>query len=678
MRYRPFVSLQQLAVLIVMVFGLNIVPAQGSATRHEGQASAGGGQLRLPEPIRSRAGEIAPLLVKEPAQLFGPPLEDRAAWQDFARRNGPLLHRATRLAKKPPPELPDELYLLFFENGNRRLYETPYGERIKRLRDFAAAYAATLEAPYLEAMEREIKAILDEKTWVMPAHDRGRKNFDGKLIDVDLGSSRRGALLAAIHAMFAERLSPQLRERIEQNVEERVLAPFRIRLANPDSELCRWLTWTNNWNAVCLSQIVTAALALPIGVEEKAQIVAGAEQWLPRFLSGFTQDGYCSEGVGYWNYGFGHYVLLAETLHHATDGAINLFAKPIVRAVATYAENLEMAPGQFPAFSDTRRYPIPARWIRNITDVRLFGKVPVTVAEYAFWPNPLLPDNSFNLPPAGAGEATGSLKLPSASVGEATGSLKLPPAAMGGTGGTPTPDPLRGWFPDAQVLVARSGKESPQEHLSVALKGGHNGEHHNHNDLGQFVVSYRGRQPVIDSGGETYTARTFSARRYESDILNSYGHSVPVVAGQLQQVGEAARSRVLETRFSDTEDELLLDLSGAYAVPQLKQLERRFVYNRNDKGTLTVTDKVAFSSAQTFSTAIISCGTVEMLSPAAFVLRDGRSAVKVEVTAPQGQAFTISSAPIGNLQGNGPLRVQIAFDKPLRQAELVCVVSAAD
>ena len=45
------------------------------------------------------------------------------------------------------------------------------------------------------------------------------------------------------------------------------------------------------------------------------------------FLKGFTPDGYCGEGTGYWNYGFGHYVFLAEEIRLATGGQIDLLAR---------------------------------------------------------------------------------------------------------------------------------------------------------------------------------------------------------------------------------------------------------------------------------------------------------------------------------------------------------------
>ena len=51
------------------------------------------------------------------------------------------------------------------------------------------------------------------------------------------------------------------------------------------------------------------------------------------------------------------------------------------------------------------------------------------------------------------------------------------------------------------------------------MKGGHNAENHNHNDVGSFVVALGRATPLVDPGSEVYTARTFSPRRYDSNVL---------------------------------------------------------------------------------------------------------------------------------------------------------------
>ena len=49
--------------------------------------------------------------------------------------------------------------------------------------------------------------------------------------------------------------------------------------------------------------------------------------------------------------------------------------------------------------------------------------------------------------------------------------------------------------------------------MGVAIKGGNNNEHHNHNDVGSFVVAIGSAAPLLDPGAEIYTARTFSPSR---------------------------------------------------------------------------------------------------------------------------------------------------------------------
>ena len=50
------------------------------------------------------------------------------------------------------------------------------------------------------------------------------------------------------------------------------------------------------------------------------------------------------------------------------------------------------------------------------------------------------------------------------------------------------------WLPNLQIMTARRGN------LYVAMKGGSNGESHNHNDVGSFVV-YANNEPLfIDPG----------------------------------------------------------------------------------------------------------------------------------------------------------------------------------
>src|SRR5208282_5878716 len=134
-----------------------------------------------------------------------------------------------------------------------------------------------------------------------------------------------------------------------------------------------------------------------------------------------------------------------------------------------------------------------------------------------------------------------------------------------------------------------------------------------------------------DPGGETYTARTFSSHRYDSKVINSYGHAVPRVAGQLQRTGRDAHAVVRRADFTASQDTLDLDINSAYPVSDLKRLERTFVFERGKAPALTVRDEVAFERPETFETALISWGRCEHSAPQELLITDRGGAVRVKI-----------------------------------------------
>jgi hypothetical protein len=141
------------------------------------------------------------------------------------------------------------------------------------------------------------------------------------------------------------------------------------------------------------------------------------------------------------------------------------------------------------------------------------------------------------------------------------------------------------------------------------------------------------RPLLLDPGGEVYTARTFSSRRYESNVLNSFGHPVPLVAGKLQRTGSQARARVVSHNSTDDTDTLVLDISSAYDVPELKKLERTFVYSRLGAGSLSVTDEVTFSKPCDFGTALVTFEKWQELPDSSVKIYDQKEALHVNITA---------------------------------------------
>jgi len=618
--------------------------------------SAGALLLLGPESARGAEGdideirirEIAPMLTDQPAS-FGRPITDRAAWDSLAESDAfaGVIARAEALLDDPIPDLPDDLFLDFSRTGNRSRWQRVNSRRDGRVNSLVLAECIENKGRFVPAFEELARAFASERTWMMPAHDRSLTNFNGESIDIDLKAASRGCIMATALYLLGDKLSDETQKLIRDEVSRRILVPFRD-MAEGKRKRNWWMTTTNNWNAVCLGGVTGSALALLESREERAFFVAAAEEYSKNFLRGFTADGYCSEGLGYWNYGFGDYLMLCEIIHQATGGKLDLLARDEVRAPATFGARIEIINGVYPAFADCSITVRPgSRQMYFVS--RRFG------LGLRKW------EDRNVASPSGRLYECLMYSFPSSA-------SQTPVAERAAEG----PD-LRDWFEQAGIMIGRPAPGSDCR-MAVALKGGHNGEHHNHNDVGSYVVVVGSQAVLLDPGGETYTARTFSSRRYESNLLNSFGHAVPVVAGQLQQKGREARAEVLRADLTDDADTLVLDLKAAYAVEELQKLERTFVYSRADAGSLTVKDEVAFTTPQTFGTALITLGEWREVEPGAILIYDFEGAVRVDIET-EGADFEIVAEEIKEDARAQPTRLGINFKSPVTSATITVKIT---
>ncbi len=579
---------------------------------------------------------------------IGRPCADRAAWKELARASSPasLLARAGQLAAQPVPAVSDEQFLDYSRTGNRERYQSILTARNSRLETLALAECVENQGRFIRALTDTVQALCQERTWVYPAHDGKLDNFYGRTIEMDLRATAMAWDLATLDYLLGNKLAPATRELIRANVRRRVLQPFRDMVQGRRPPI-HWLKATHNWNAVCLAGVTGAALALEDSPQERALFVAAAEHYIRNFLSGFTPDGYCSEGLGYWNYGFGHFLMLGETVRQATGGHVDLMADPAALAPAQFGLRSEILNGVYPTIADCSPGSRPSPQFTRLISERL-GLATSTARK----PDPLAASRSLFTTVLFA-----SLQQPLPRVSH-------PPGAAD--------SPLRSWFKDGGVLICRAEGGKP---FASVLKGGNNAEHHNHNDVGSFSVVAGRTMLICDPGSEVYTARTFGAHRYESKVLNSFGHAVPVVAGKLQRSGAEAKAAVLRSDFSKEQDTLVLDLRSAYPVPELQQLERTFVFHHSDPA-LTVRDAVRFSEPKAFETALITWGEWKRLSENELILTDGADGVRVQINT-GGLPFTISTETLNEDVHTlkQPLRLGIALKAPVQEATVTLIIT---
>ena len=111
----------------------------------------------------------------------------------------------------------------------------------------------------------------------------------------------------------------------------------------------------------------------------------------------------------------------------------------------------------------------------------------------------------------------------------------------------PQPD---AYFPDYGAVVAR-GTDKKGNFWEFAAKGGHNEEMHNHNDVRKFPAQFqRPARADRDRRARIRSKDFFRIEtRYQFLAARSLGHSVPLVNGCEQPVGEQFAETVVECKL---------------------------------------------------------------------------------------------------------------------------------
>lgn len=315
-------------------------------------------------------------------------------------------------------------------------------------------------------------------------------------------------------------------------------------------------------------------------MEENAEIrlkyAQGALLKINNSLLGFGTDGYCSEGVSYWNYGYGNNLAFALLIQGATAGKINLMELPQMQAAGSYADNIIIGNSLVPTFADcsfqakvSPRLLACRDALRGVRSAALENELPG-----------FFHDDSLHY-----------FTLPTPDQPAAPATTELPPYTF---------------FPSAGVAIMRPGPKHPQLRMAVAVKAGSNHELHNHNDVGSFIVALDHIAVLCDPGGEVYNRRTFSSDRYRSNLLNSFGHSVPLIDGKMQVHGPDTDCTVLEQRDEGDSCWFKAELAPAYANPQITSLHRTLRYDRNGNGSLTIIDQGDFKTPLSLETALVA------------------------------------------------------------------------
>ena len=558
------------------------------------------------ELTQGRISAIADMLPAS-AKGFGPTYHDRAAFAALSANPAfaKVIPQAERLLSEPFPPWSDDAYLDFSRTGQRPAGEKMLSARSDWLNTLVWAECLENRGRFVPTINMVLHELASQRSWTLPAHDDKLTSFNGTGYFVELNSAGLAANLAQSLYMLDDKVDPNVRREVLSALDQRVFKPM---LSSYETGAGHWwLTGTNNWNAVCLAGVTGAALTIVPDVHERAVFAAAGEHYINNFVSGYSGDGYCNEGLGYYNYGYGHFMLLREQLLQATSGKLDLFSIPKIKNMAMFGPHIEIINGISPSIGDCRfgtKIDPMVLWYNS----RVLG---LGLERY---------DNLDFVKP-GAPALSAMLSFPNSA------SESAPSKTVAAGAG------LRSYFSDAGVLICRPAVGG---NFGVCLAGGNNDKSHNHNDIGSFSIVVGDQMPIGDPGGPyVYTKDTFGPLRYTKfEIFRSRNHPVPLVEGVEQKAGKQSVAKILLAKFSDIQDEFDMDIASAYPAPDLTKLVRSFTYDRTGAGSLVVRDDYAFKSPQSFEIGLTTHGAWKQLDANTLEFTLEGQSVEARVSAP--------------------------------------------
>lgn len=512
-----------------------------------------------------------------------------------------IIKRAEALIGKEYPIILATDYMAYTRNGNRTDASSKTFPKRADLVSLVNAEVVENQGRFIDSICNLMWMIMEESTWVVNAHNRTGQplsaEYDTFVEGLDLFSAGTGASLAYAYYALKDKLdavTPLFCERALMLIKRRVIQPF----IKANTNKSNWWTGTrekhpNNWCPWITSNALWATAVVEEDLAVREAVVNQALEYLDNFIDGYAPDGGCDEGPGYWGAAGASYMDCLETIIDMTDGKINIYHEPLITNVVEYIAKVYVGNGYSLNFADGAPQPayrreMLATFAKDVKSDMLY-KYALSKA-----PWPATGDSNHTY------RGYKYLCTPEIEAGESKAPLKV-------------------YFPDLQVAATREN-ETPENGLYLAIKGGHNGESHNHNDIGSIIVYADGKPLFIDAGSGTYTKKTFSSERYTIWTMNSNYHNTLNFGDTIQSKGKEYHA-VIKEYFEDS-GKMTLDLINAYpAEAGLVSYERGAVL---ENGVITVSDRFELNEAKQAVFSLMTLCEPESVGDSQFVI-NGRT-----------------------------------------------------
>ncbi len=483
-----------------------------------------------------------------------------------------IVAEAEKLLEKRYPVLRISEYLMFRRMGNRRVFEASYFPRRHDMVTLALAEYLEQKGRFCDRLCDLVWMILEETTWVLPAHSKDRSGTDALSYAVastdyiDLFSAATGGALAVAyyfcHDIF-DGVAPAINQRILFELNRRIVRPYLDDTCRyNDFWMGRGRSKVNNWCPWIHSNVLTVFALTVADTALREAAVKLAMESLDRFTEGYHEDGGCDEGPNYWGVAGGALFNACLVLYDMTDGYVNVFRDPLMVNMGEYVVKAHILGDSYLNFADAHaRLKYGSRFGYDwgvLSDSKLMRD---------FWRTQL----------NGSVDAVNEDRT----VYRYLHQLGTPPLTADGD----YKPPMRVWLDG--ICVAATREKEDGSGLYLAVKGGHNEESHNHNDVGSFVVYCDGKPLFLDAGVGEYTKKTFSPDRYSIWSMCSDYHNTATFCGVTQKSGK--QFCATDAMYDEKTGALSLELSTAYPPEAGLNSYRRTAVLEN--GVVTVTDR---------------------------------------------------------------------------------------
>lgn len=505
---------------------------------------------------------------------FSAPLFPRGSDREFwgAKSKKSHIENAEKYLNYSWPLIKASDYIAFRTEGDRMRQETPSFARRGALTNLLLGELCEYKGRFIPDIVDGLFLICEETFWGISAHypisGETDKLPDAKECYIDLFAGETAAALSLCYYLLYDELydyCPEILPRIEYEMKRRILDPY---LAHTDFWWMGYNRAVNNWNPWIISNVLTAFLLMEQSSARKYKALRKMMYEINNIYTAYPEDGGCDEGPNYWTVSGGTLFEFIYQLYAASGEKLNFLTDEKIQKIMQYEYFTYIADGRYVNFADGNPI-VPANTAALLYQ---YGKT-VNDAKMCELAKRLYKDYHADSLDA---------KKRSSYVKRELHMLIFADELSESDCMTASDSYI---YPHMQAAYMR------QDKWFCAVKGGHNGERHNHNDVGSFLL-YDGAVPVLlDPGCGTYTANTFNEHRYEIWTMQSAWHNLPDINGISQHDG----SDFCADFFDMQNGVISVSFQNAYPLCGLKECTRKLWF---EGGALHICDKFAFEKGE--------------------------------------------------------------------------------